>query len=341
LLIIFFIGIGNTYAQFQSAGFRSDVSKVGTVAVPYLTIGIGARANAMGGAFTSVANDATALYWNPAGIVSFDKNELTLIHSDWIADLKHDFIGLAVPLGYMGSIGFSINTLTMDEILVRTPVFPEGTGEKAQSYDMAIAVHYARKLTDRLSLGGSIKYIHSVLWHMSAQTMAIDLGVMFYDIFEFIQLGASLSNMGGKIKYSGRDNFVYHDIRPSEHGNNEKIDAELQTGEYNLPVTFRTGLSTIINRGSSMPLLIAVDLTEPSDNFRSMNVGGEWAFYDMVFLRAGYAGIFEPESERGLTVGGGLIFNIPSTNIPIYLDYSYEDFGILNNSQKFSFSLAF
>ena len=341
LLIIFFIGMGNTYAQFQSSGFRSDVSKVGTVAIPFLTIGIGARANAMGGAFTSIANDVTALYWNPAGIASFDKSELALIHSDWIADLRHDFIGLAVPLGQMGTIGFSMNALTMDEILVRTPVFPEGTGEMAQSYDMALAVSYARKLTDRLSLGGSIKYIRSVLWHMSAQTMAVDLGVVFYDIFEFVQLGASISNMGGKIKYSGRDNFVYHDIRPSESGNNEKIDAELQTGEYNLPVTFRAGLSTVINRGSEIPLLVAVDFTEPSDNYRCMSIGGEWAFYNRVFLRAGYASIFEPDSERGLTVGGGVIFNIPSSDIPVYLDYSYEDFGILNNSQKFSLSLKF
>jgi hypothetical protein len=164
---------------------------------------------------------------------------------------------------------------------------------------------------------------------------------MFHDIFEFIQLGASISNMGGKIKYSGRDNFVYHDIRPSENGNNERIDAELKTGEYNLPVIFRVGLSTVLNRGSDMPFLVAVDLTEPSDNFRSVNVGGEWAFYDTVFLRAGYASLFEPESERGLTVGGGLIFNIPSTDIPIHLDYSYEDLGILNNSQKFSLSLDF
>ena len=179
----------------------------------------------------------------------------------------------------------------MDDIMVRTPVFPEGTGEMAESYDMALSASYARKLTDKLSLGLSVKYIRSVLWHMSAQTMAIDLGAVFYDLFEFIQLGASISNMGGKIKYSGRDNFVYHDIRPSEYGNNERIDAELKTGDYNLPVTFRAGLSTVINRGGNMPLLLAVDLTEPSDNVRCMNVGEKWSFYDTVFLRAGYASI--------------------------------------------------
>jgi hypothetical protein len=295
----------------------------------------------MGGAYASVANDVTALFWNPAGLTFFDKNEIGLIHTDWIADLKHDYIGLAVPLGHMGTVGFSFNSLTMDELMVRTPVFPEGTGEMAQSYDMAIGISYARKITDRLSLGANVKYIRSVLWHMSAQTMAVDLGVVFSDLFEFIQLGASISNMGGKIKYSGRDNFVYHDIRPSEHGNNERIDAELQTGEYNLPVTFRAGISTIINRDSNLPLLVSVDLTEPSDNFRSMNVGGEWSLYDTVFLRAGYANLFEPDSERGLTAGAGLLFEIPFSDIPLSLDYCYQDFGILNSTQTYSLRLIF
>jgi hypothetical protein len=341
LLIIFLITVNTAQAQFTVAGFRSKVSKVGTVAVPFLTIGIGARANAMGGAFTSVANDVTALYWNPAGIATLDNNELTLIHSNWIADLRHDFIALALPLGSLGSIGFSLNALTMDEILVRTPVFPEGTGEKAASYDMAIAASYAYQLTDRLSLGGSVKYIRSVLWHMSAQTMAVDLGVVFTNVFDLIRMGASISNMGGKIKYSGRDTYVYHDIRPSEHGNNDRIDAELRTGAYGLPVTFRAGLSTIIYKNSNMPFLVAVDLTEPSDNYRSMNVGGEWSFYDTVFLRAGYSSIFEPDSEKGVTVGAGLKFDIPSSDIPVLIDYSYEDFGILNNAQRFSLSIAF
>ena len=147
--------------------------------------------------------------------------------------------------------------------------------------------------------------------------------------------------MGGKIQYSGRDTYIYYDMRPSEHGNNERIDAELRTGQYGLPVTFRAGLSTVINRHSNMPLLVAVDLTEPADNYRSMNVGGEWAFYDTVFLRAGYAAIFEPDSEKGLTAGAGLKFDIPSFNIPVLIDYSYEDFGILNNAQRFSLSIAF
>jgi hypothetical protein len=245
LIAICFAGFMDARAQYAVTGYRSDVSKVGTTAVPFLTIGIGARANAMGGTFASVANDVTALHWNPAGIASLNNNQLALFHSDWIADLRHDFLGFAASLGVMGNIGFSLNALTMDELLVRTPFFPEGTGEKAGAYDIALGLSYARELTDRLSIGATVKYIRSELWHMSAQTMGADLGIIFSDIFNVIQLGAAITNMGGKMKYGGRDTYVYYDMQENEYGNNERIDAELRTSRFNLPVAFRAGLSLL------------------------------------------------------------------------------------------------
>ncbi len=328
-------------AQYMVPSFRGDVTKVGTTAVPFLTIGVGARANAMGGAFASVANDVTALYWNPAGIANLATNEIALIHSDWIADLRHDFIGLSISAGLIGTFGFSLNALTMDDLMVRTPEFPEGTGERASAYDMALALSYARGLTDRLSIGGTVKYIRSQLWHMSAQTVAFDCGIILAQIFDVFQLGASISNMGGKMKYTGRDNFVYHDIRPAEYGNNEKIDAELKTDYYNIPIAFRAGLSVKLNKKSHWPLLLAVEFFEPSDNVRSLNLGGEWSFYDRVFLRGGYNSLFERDSERGLTLGGGIKAQIPASTVQFMLDYSYEDFGVFQYTQKFSLGIAF
>lgn len=327
--------------QYYSGSFRTDVTKVGTTAMPFLTIGVGARANAMGGAFVSVANDVTALYWNPAGIATVPGNQIALIHSDWIADLRHDFIGLSVNLGRLGTMGVLLNALTMDDIEVRTPEMPEGTGELASSYDLALGLSYARSLTDRLSIGGSVKYLKSQMWHMSAQTVAFDCGVILTNIFDLFQLGASLTNMGGKIHYGGRDNFVYHDIRPSEYGNNEKIDAELKTGSYNLPIAFRSGLSMYLNKKSHWPLLLAVEFCEPSDNVRSVNVGGEWSFYNRVFLRGGYNSLFEQDTERGLTLGGGLKVQVPKSAVEILLDYSYEEFGVFDNTQKFALGISF
>lgn len=343
LCIIILVCLGGTgvlFGQMSYSSFISDVSKVGTTAAPFLTIGVGARANALGGAFVSVANDVTALHWNPAGIAQVNEMQLVLIHSNWIADLKHDYLGVAVPLGTAGTLGFSVNALTMDDLMVRTPLFPEGNGDIMECYDLALGLSYARGLTDRLSIGSTFKYVRSQLWHMSAQAAAFDLGILFSDIFDFFQLGAAMTNMGTKMKFDGRDTYVYHDIRPAEAGNNGKIDAKLSTESYNLPIAFQVGVSTIIKEQSNFPLLLAMDFYEPSDNVRSLNVGAEWALFNRIYLRGGYARIFEDDSERGVTLGAGYKFQIPHSRLKLYIDYSYEDLGLLDNSQKYSLYIA-
>lgn len=340
ILILVCLGAGVVYGQMSISSFISDVSKVGTTAAPFLTIGVGARANALGGAFVSVANDVTALHWNPAGIATVDEMQLALIHSDWIADLKHDYVGVALPLGTAGTIGFSVNALTMDELMVRTPLFPEGNGDIMECYDLALGLSYARGLTDRLSIGGTFKYVRSQLWHMSAQAAAFDLGIIFSNVFDFFQLGAAMTNMGTKMRFDGRDTYVYYDIRPAEAGNNEKIDAKLCTESFNLPIAFQVGVSTIIKEESNFPLLLAVDFYEPSDNVRSLNVGAEWALFNKIYLRGGYARIFEDDSERGVTLGAGYKFRIPYSRVKLYIDYCYENMGLLDNSQKYSLYIA-
>ncbi len=337
----FFAAAGSASAQYFVTAFKTDVSKVGTTACPFLTIGVGARANAMGGAFTSVSSDVTAMYWNAAGLAGLRSNQIALIHSKWIADLSHDYIAAAFPLGYLGVIGVSLNALTMDDLIVRTPELPDGTGERAGSYDLALGLSFARALTDRLSLGGTFKYVTSRLWHMSSSTIAFDCGVLFSQIFDLFQLGASVSNVGGKMHYQGRDTFVYHDMLVNEYGNNEKIDADLKTGSFNLPVYFRAGLSTVIHPNGALPLLLAVEFCEPSDNVRSINVGGEWSLQDRFFLRAGYSSLLEDDTERGLTLGGGLKVRVPKSPMQLALDYSYEDFGIFQNTQKIALAISF
>jgi hypothetical protein len=138
-----------------SHSFKAHVTKVGTTGAPFLTIGVGARANAMGGAFVSVANDVTAIFWNPAGIASLPSPQLALIHSDWIADLRHDFIGVAVPLGSFGVVGASVNALSMDDLAVRTTAYPEGTGDMMSCGDLAMALTYGFNSRMRIREGAT------------------------------------------------------------------------------------------------------------------------------------------------------------------------------------------
>ncbi len=139
-LVVLLGGIAPASAQ--------NVSRRGTTAAPFLTIGVGARGTALGGAFTATVDDATALYWNPAGLAQMTSSEAVTAHSEWLADVNHDFVGVAVPLAG-GVFGASVTLLGVPEMVVRTELNQQGTGETFDAADLAIGVSYGRAITDR------------------------------------------------------------------------------------------------------------------------------------------------------------------------------------------------
>ena len=67
--------------------------RAGISSLQFLKLGAGARAAGMGEAFVAVADDASALYYNPAGLAQFDDNEIMFTHTTWLIDLEHEFLG--------------------------------------------------------------------------------------------------------------------------------------------------------------------------------------------------------------------------------------------------------
>ncbi len=322
------------------AQFVSDVSKVGITAAAFLEIGVGARAIGMGGAFVGIANDASALYWNPAGIARLPRPEAILIHTEWIADMRFDFAGVILPLGRFGTLGGSITSLSMDEMMVQTVDRPEGTGEYFSAGDIAIALTYALNLTDRFSIGFSGKYIQQRIWKESASGMALDVGTIFTTGLHGLRIGASLSNFGTDMRMNGKDLLVYHDIDPTILGNNEKVFAELKTESWPLPLNFQAGIAMEVFNGRSHRLTVATDAYHPSDNYESLHMGMEYALKETFFMRAGYRSIFLRDSEEGLTLGGGIWIRF-LRNVQFRLDYAFADFGRLQNAQKISLGIVF
>ena len=155
------------------------LTKVGTTAAQFLKIGVGSRAQGMGGAFVAVADDISALYWNPAGIANLKGSEAMFMHTEWLADISYDFGAVALNLGPYGVIGISLSATSMAEMKVRTEMKPEGTGEWFDAGDISAGLAYARALTDRFSIGGNVKWIRQSIWHMAANTVAFDIGTLF------------------------------------------------------------------------------------------------------------------------------------------------------------------
>ena len=332
ILGLLFVFITQTYGQ--------GVTKVGTTAAGFLAIDVGPRGTGMGSAYVSLANDATAMYWNPAGIAGINDFQATFCHTKWIADLSFNYTGVVVPLGNFGNLGVNATFLIMDEIERTTIASPDGTGEFFDAGSYAVGVSYARSLTNQFSIGFNVKYITERLYHSNAYGIALDVGALFDTHFHGLTLGMSISNYGTKMQLSGRDMQVQHDILPLIHGNNPNINARLMTNRYDLPLMFRAGVSIDVLKGSyDSNLILSVDALHPSDDVEYINIGGEYILYDMFSLRAGYKELFAQDSGHGLSFGGGIHYNIMGATT-FYFDYSYIDFGVFNSIHMFSVSFG-
>lgn len=322
-------------AQFatDTEGFNNN----GTRAGQFLKFAVGARASAMGNSFAAVANDGSALFWNPAGIGNIKNNEFHLTHVDYLLDIAFDFAGLVVPVGKTTHLGFSAAALTMDDETQTSEADPEGElGVKWGASSFALGITYTRTISDRFSVGITGKYIQENLVNSSAKTLAIDIGSL-YDIgLSGLKIGMSMSNFGGKLKLGGRDLTQKEvDAFPTVGGNPGQ-SADLQVTSWSLPLNFRVGASLELFRRQSSFLLLAVDFNHPTDADERLNFGAEYTLNRRLFLRGGYKFNYEEES---FTAGGGI--DLPITNYNLLLDYAFNDFGILGDVHRFSLGFKF
>ncbi len=329
-------------APVAGQGIITNVSKTGTTAATFLEIPIGARAVGMGSAFVSIVNDATSLYWNASGAAELQEHEVVALHSNWLADTNLDYAALVLSLGNFGNLGFSVTALTMGDMAVRTVEQPDGTGEFFSASDVAAGVSYARRLTDRFSIGFTAKYIRQTIWHESATAIAIDAGTVFRtDMFGGMVIGASLTNFGTKMELSGRDTRRFGRIDETKLGSNERIPFNIELDSWNLPLLFQFGVSTNIINSENHRWTVAVDALHPSNDFESINLGAEYAVNDVVFLRGGYQALFLDNVDGGLSFGAGLKANMLFSNATIKADYGFREMGRLENVHVFSFGVVF
>ena len=327
-------------AQAQSGS--QNVSKSGTTAATFLEIGVGAQAMGMGGAYVSVANNATALRWNPAGVASLPEMTIDVAHTNWIADTKFDFAGAVLPLGSAGALGFSLTALTMGDMPVRTVEFPEGTGEFFSAGDLAAGISYARQLTERFAIGVTAKYVQQSIWHESASAFAMDLGTTFKtDLFGGMTIGASLSNFGTTMKMAGRDTREFIRLDPSKQGSTDQIATNIELDSWDLPLLFQFGVSTRIFDNNQYRWTIAVDALHPNDNYESLNIGTEFVYSNYLFLRAGYQSLLLDQAEGGLSFGFGVSSGDILGSLRVAVDYAYQDMGRLQGVHVFTVGLRF
>ncbi len=326
--------------------------KGGTTAAQFLKIGVGSRAIGMGEAYVAMSADASGLYWNPGGISRAQGAQLMFGYTGWIADVNINYFGVIVPLYGLGTVGVSLTSVTMGDMIVRTEEEPDGTGEQFSASDLAMQLSYGRSLTDRFSIGFNFKYIQQQIWHMSAMGVAMDVGTLFRTQFNDMRLGMSISNYGTSMTMSGRDALIRHDSDPNAEGNNDQIRGDIGMEAWDLPLIFRVGVAMDVLEMGVSKLTVAVDALHPNDNYESINMGAEFNVLDRYFIRAGYKSPFVETNtslestnlerrEEGFTFGAGIDIPIPGGGPGLKFDYAFADFNRLGDVQRFTLNLTF
>ncbi len=334
LLVVFLL-------LFGSASMAQDVKKVGTSAATFLKIPVGARGISMGGAFVSIADDPSALYWNPGGLSRIEKYSLMVDHSPWLPGLSFNFIGLVMPLESFGTLGISVTSLSTAEMDVTTPANPMGTGEKFDAASMVAGVSYGRKLTDRFTIGGTVKYVNERIMNCSATGLGVDLGTIYNTPLSGLRMGFSVSNFGTKMQMDGEDLNVRVDIDPSQLGNNQSVVGRLKTDSFDLPLIMRLGLSYDAWQAENTRVTVAADGINPNDNAQFLNVGAEAAFLgEMLIISGGFSELFLEDREKGLTMGASFNPNIIS-GVGLNVGYAFQSFQHLPDVNRFTLTVSF
>jgi hypothetical protein len=292
----------------------------------FISLGVGGRALAMGGAAVALANDVTAGYWNPAGLSQISYPQFILMHDEQFGSLvNHDYGAVAIPFGPQASLGLSVIRVGVDDIadtrnagvdvngnLTYDPAQFSRVDPNRVTYfnasDWAVYLTYARRYTGDLAFGANVKLIRRQLGDHSANGIGFDLG-MRYALFDDVILGANLQD-------------ITTTLLAWDTGRNELIAPTMKIGSAYLLDFFEGRLAP------------AVDVDVRFENRRSastLHVGGvsmdvhgglEYRFRDLIALRLGYSDV------KQLTMGAGVHF--PKLNI----DYSFAKFDGVNQLEN-------
>ena len=334
------------------SSFAQKPMRAGTTTANFLEIGYGVAGNALGDAYVSLANDASASYWNPAGLAQMSRSEVLFVTQPWIVGMNTTFGAVGIVVPNFGTIGASIILMDYGDMDVTTISKPEGTGETFTARDMSFNLSYARNLAEWFSVGASGKFIASTISHESASALAFDLGVLIKTDFfsptrgneHGLNIGMSISNYGTTLKYEGLDLLTPIDVDPNSAGNYQSAPGRLSTEEWELPLIFRIGVSVTPVLTDMHEIILSVDALHPNNNSESVNVGAQYSLpfpsFGKLFLRGGYKGLFMEDSQYGASYGVGLQIDMMS-NQSIKVEYAYRSIGILGAVQSMGVSLLF
>jgi len=274
----------------------------GTTAVNFLNIGVSARSGATGGAFSAISDGPVSAFYNPAGLARIENTQIAGMHSEWLGDLRYEYLGFASPIKRNGGLGISFSYLTYGRIAGYSET-NESIGNIG-AYDMAATLSYGHMIRPDLSIGVGFKSFGEKLDNVNAFGIAGDFGFQ-YNSGRFLT-GVSVMNFGPRLKY--------------------------ETSSSPLPTTVNAGASVVpIENGPTLMIGAAM----PFSGGVSFKAGLEYSYQNLLVLRSGYDSRDDYDGRSGVSFGGGL--NLSSHS----LDYAYNINSMFGGTHQISFVFRF
>lgn len=289
----------------------------GTTAASFLKIGVGARPVSMGESFSAVADDVYAVHYNPAGLAQVKRIQVGLTHNVWLEKINHDFAGLVLPLGKVGSLGFSAVYVSMDK-LKGYDVIDDGNytpieTEDFTANDLAAIFTYAGNIAKwgnaAFSLGINLKSISQQIEKEKTSAFTGDIGLLLGD--PSFRLAVVLQNFdptGKGIKFIKEENPLPTNLKAGV--SLSLFKGFTLSGEYNQPLDKEL---------------------KPIKGRAKINAGVEMVAGGIFAIRGGYTTL----KDIGPKISAGLGLKIFFLN----LDYAFVPFGDLGNTHRLSVTL--
>jgi len=338
--VLLAVTVGSLTAQ--SAGNK----RIGTAAGSELLIPVGARDMAMGGASIATSWGIDAVHWNPAGLSRMSGSaEAMLSTMAYIADIRVNYGAVGLKFGGFGSVGFSIKTLDVGDILLTTTDDPEGLAGRTFSPSMVVlGFTYARSFTDAITAGGNIKLITENMQRVTGSALAIDVGIQYHGVagFKGVQLGVALKNVGPQMTFDGpgllRLATPTDSRRPTQY-------FQTKAASWELPTSIELGLAYAREMGEAASYNFSGSYTNNNLALDSYKVGGE-VMYKMSSISLAARGGVElldkgDLDEQIFGPAAGFGFTYKTTGIDLGLDFAYRTVDFFESNKMFSLRLGF
>ena len=279
-------------------------AQAGSTGLAFLKLGVGGRALGMGEAYTAIANDPAATYYNPAALSLSDASQFLLMHKQWIQDTRTEFFAAKTTLDRF-TLGVSLNATSVDNIEIRdVPGPPIGT---FNAHNAAIGASGAYRINPELSVGATVKYLYEKILVDEATGYGVDLGATYLTPWD-IRLGLAASNLGSMSKLV------------------------LESSKLPTAVRIGAGYETPVESIDGILSASADAVSYTGEGTTHLHVGAELDYKHTFAVRAGYQTGYE---AKGFSAGVGIVYDL------LRLDYAFVPFGYdLGTTHTFSLGLA-